>query len=432
MSRNNLIKSVNCTSCGAGLDILGGGRVIVHVCSYCGSSLDAQDNYRLLKKLGNIKRPSSPFKIGMIGNIQGVDFTIIGTLGLVERYAGNTWRWVDHQLYSATHGYAFLTVEDGHFVFTRRYRKSTSSNWISSYGVERAEYRPTVMSDGDRYEYYETSTSEVTFAEGEFNWQPELGESQTTVSMLSDQAMLSFTETKTEREVERSIYLEHDQTLSAFGAENAFLPSGVHPLQPFKAGKNAFFLKWVGLGCAAVSLVLVLILFGLSNGRTTASERLQATSLPIEIPVDIKTKDRLARIQVSGDVNNSWAYVGFSLMDPEDEPVFEAGREIERYSGKDSEGYWSEGSGSASLRFIPRQIGTYTLEIAIEEAGTWQRDGSSLTKLSVKVDEAISSPYYMVLLTAAFLIVAAVPIARSRLHHRRRWWGSDWVDEDDD
>ena len=45
------LKSVDCTSCGAGLDILGGGRVTTHICPYCGSELDAQDSYKVLRKL---------------------------------------------------------------------------------------------------------------------------------------------------------------------------------------------------------------------------------------------------------------------------------------------------------------------------------------------------------------------------------------------
>ena len=47
----------------------------------------------------------------------------IGTIEFTETYRGRTWTWIDHQLYSATHGYAWLTLEDGHPVFTRRFRR---------------------------------------------------------------------------------------------------------------------------------------------------------------------------------------------------------------------------------------------------------------------------------------------------------------------
>ncbi len=38
------VHKLNCTECGAGLDVLGGGRVKSHICSYCGAELDAQDD----------------------------------------------------------------------------------------------------------------------------------------------------------------------------------------------------------------------------------------------------------------------------------------------------------------------------------------------------------------------------------------------------
>ena len=44
MSLGPHLKSIDCTACGAGLDILGGGRVTVHICPYCGTALDALDS----------------------------------------------------------------------------------------------------------------------------------------------------------------------------------------------------------------------------------------------------------------------------------------------------------------------------------------------------------------------------------------------------
>ena len=40
-----------------------------------------------------------------------VPFTVIGTIAWVEYYAQRSWHWVDHQVYSPTHGYGWLTVE---------------------------------------------------------------------------------------------------------------------------------------------------------------------------------------------------------------------------------------------------------------------------------------------------------------------------------
>lgn len=378
MTSASSIKSINCTSCGAGLDVLGGGRVQVHVCGYCGAELDAQQNYKILKEFGDLVRPDSPFKIGMQGNIEGVSFTVIGTLGMEEHYDGRVWRWTDHQVFSPTHGYAYLSVEEGHFTFTRRLRHSTRPDWLSELNVETAETPPTVLSEGAQYTYYDTSTSEITFVEGEFNWQPEMGRRSTTITAMSGSAMLGFEQYGGEEEVAKTVYLPFAETCRSFGIEDLSSPTGIHALLPYHPGQHEGFLKWVSTAFFGVAVILAFGLSAESGGKTLISTDQNVAALPLEIPFEITEVGRLAMINVSADVNNSWAYLGMFITDPEDAPVFEAGRTVERYQGLDSEGYWSEGSGKGVVRFTPKIAGEYTLELSLDEAETWSGTGLSL------------------------------------------------------
>ncbi|WP_039019931.1 DUF4178 domain-containing protein [Halocynthiibacter namhaensis] len=433
MTRTNELKSVNCTSCGAGLDILGGGRVQVHACGYCGSVLDAQENYKVIKQYADLKRPESPFSIGMSGIIQGVEFTIIGTLGFQESWGGRRWTWTDHQLFSPTHGYAYLTVERGHLTFTRAYRKGTRPNWITSKTVEIAESRPSASSNGDRYQYYDTSTSQLTFVEGEFNWHPEIGRATMSVNMMSEDAMLAFTETTTEREVHRTIYLPFTPTCTSFGIADALAPSDVHKLMPYKAGQNEGFLRNASLIFLAVSLVLTMFLLGQSKGSHVFLERLSANDLPAELSIEISRPDQLARMSLSADVNNSWAYLDVALSDPNGDPVFEAGRTVELYRGTSSDGAWREGNKQTTISFRPKLAGAYTLEIGSSESGRWgNTSGRAFGAVTVRVTDGAATTRWMLGLMLVFAGISAYQIARPMLHSRRRWWGSDWVDEDDD
>ena len=177
MSLSAELKAVNCTSCGAGLDILGGGRVTVHICPYCGTELDALDNYRAIRQFNDIRAPGQSVpEIGMTGipvrgRIHGDRHP--AARGTLER--ARTWIWVDHQLYSPD---PRLCLADESrtaiWSFTRRYRRPV---WMSAeYRVERAEHRPKVsMPIGRTFQYYDTSTSQITFAEGEFTWSPVKG-----------------------------------------------------------------------------------------------------------------------------------------------------------------------------------------------------------------------------------------------------------------
>lgn len=432
MTRNIEISAVNCKSCGAGLDVLGGGRVVVHICPYCGSELDATENYRVLRKLEGQSRPNTPFSIGMSGQIYGIDFTVIGILAHEERWRGRTWSWVDHQLYSPTHGYAFLSIEDNHFTFSRRIRDSA---WISEGWVKTANYPPEVSLGDERFRYYETSTSKITYAEGEFTWSPKIGEASTTISAMSETAMLGFTRTNDERELEKTIYLDHAIVAQAFGIVLSRSPYRTHPLQPFRAGRNHKFITAWGAVCVAMCLVLMIII-GANQGTLTHASHYRIADFPVEIPFDVEKPVGLTKIAFEGNGLNHWSYWDIEVTDPEDTPVFETGRTVEKYAGRTSEGNWTENNNKASLAFKPNVSGTYTLSIEAPEMGTWgsvaqgARHPKDLTTLVVKVTNGHGSVFWLTCLMFIFAMVMLFPLLRQYMHHKLRWAGSDWTDED--
>lgn len=431
MTRTATLSAINCTSCGAGLDLLGGGRVTTHVCPYCGSELDANDDYRVLRTFANLDRPDSPFGIGMEGEIKGVRWTVIGTLGKVETWGRQTWRWVEHQLYSPTHGYAWLVVEDGHLVFSRRFRKQTKPGWMGPTWVETADNRPSVRLGHEIFHYYETSTAQTDFAEGEFTFAPKQGQKITTVSAMSKTAMLDFSETGSEREVYRNEFLDTAQTLAGFGlAEDALRPRGIHPLKPFKTGPHSTFIRDMAI-LAAAALVLLGVFFSMRSGTLVLEDtRLSTRVLPREMTFDIANTAQLVQISLRGDPSNSWSYFLFEVLDPEAETLFEAGRTIEYYSGRDSDGAWSEGSRSASIRFRPTIPGTYTLIVDEAERGTWGSGSRNTSVIDVRVESGLSSGTYPFLAALGFGLIGFWHAGRGWVHQWRRWRGSDWSDED--
>lgn len=418
------LKSVNCTSCGAGLDVLGGGRVIVHVCPYCGAELDAQHDYAVLAQATKRPRPDTPFTLGMTGRLMDVDWTVIGTIGMTE----STWRWVEHQLYSPTHGYAWLTVENGHLTFARRMRKPSTPAFISSATVEAAEHRPSVLLDGERYAYYETSTPQISYLEGEFTWAPRMGDRTTVVSMLSESALLDYSTTGQEREVYRSVWLSPAEVNRAFGV-NLPEPHEVHPLQPFDGGAHDGFLMKASGAFAAAALVAAIVTAGATTSTILPRMTIGRTELPQTVSFDVTDTEHLVRIDLQANPDNAWLFVGFELADPEGETLFASGRSMEFYSGTDSEGSWTEGNRSASLLFRPAVPGTYEATFDEIETELWSM-GTEPQGFSVSATEGVRKPLWLVLLAAGFGLIAAAPFGLRFLHRKRRLAGSDWSDED--
>lgn len=424
------LAAVSCPNCGVGLKVLGGGRVVTHVCTHCGTQLDTIENYRKLRTFANLRRPNTPFAIGATGRILGLEWTIIGILGQTERSGGQTWTWVDHQLYSPTHGYVWLTLEDGHLTLTRRYRGALRPGWLSVMAVEMAENPPVVTAEGTNYKYYETAASEVTFAEGEFTWAVGVGDKTTTITLMSNDAMISLSETGAEREVERTVYLPQAETCAAFGVA-ALNPYHMHPLKPLLAGPNAGFVQTLGLACAGICMILSLIFTGMTGTTALPPQRIPHSALPTELSFEITDTRGLTTLYLQADVDNSWAWVEATLSDPQGAPVFTAGREVDFYNGTDSDGYWTEGSPSTQISFHPEMPGEYTLELDVPEGGLNEDvSGPRLSTLTVSILNGGTAPFWTLLAALVFAGIGGFQFARAYLHNRARWAGSDWSDED--
>jgi hypothetical protein len=244
--------------------------------------------------------------------------------------------------------------------------------------------------------------------------------------------MLGFTDTGREREIERSRYLPQDETFTSFGAKPEYLPNRVHPLQPFKSGKNHYFLRNVAAACAGLAVISLLAVKANEDRSTVLSSRsFDVASLPQEVSFDITDIDKLSSLTLTTDVNNSWAWLEVSLFGPDGAPLFEAGREVGFYQGRDADGAWTEGSRSTEILFRAKQPGRHTAEFSVTEKGIWRgRNAKEISRLSVTADEGRSSIFWLLLSALAFGLLFAWKTAKPLFHHKARWRGTDWTEEE--
>lgn len=422
MTRAGGLSSINCTQCGAGLSVLGGGRVLTQVCGYCGSVLDAQDNYKILTSIGKRDHPISPVKIGMTLIHQGVDFTVIGTIGKVERWKGGMARWVEHQVFSPTHGYAWLSWEEGHFTFSRKLRDFDMGQWVTVAGVESAENPPVRHYRGKRYRYYETSTAEIDFMEGEFNWIPELGETVTAISLLGPDGMLTLREGKTEKEAELTTLLPREDVARQMGLS---LPPGAeprHPLTPYRPLPDEGFLGWA-LGVSALVAFALALVFGLIAGpRVLDRQQVQIGAAPVSFPFEITNAAQMASLRFDTDVSNDWVVIGTQITGPDGGTLVEGARLVEYYSGRDSDGSWSEGNRRSTLRFRPETAGTHQITLV-------RADGTGGSAMNVRINEGAPTTFWLFIAGALFVIGWIYLKARRAIHEKMRFAGGDWHEE---
>lgn len=414
--------AINCTQCGAGLEVLGGGRVRAHVCGYCGAELDAQDKYKVLRQFKDMKRPTSPFQVGMEGEIDGVHMVVIGTVGREEVHGGRSWNWVNHQLYSPTHGYAWLTWEDGNVVFTRKTRRVPSPSFISEHKIENSESRPTVRLDDRIYTYFSSGSSRITFVEGEFNWIPEMGDRNKYVSLTCSDEMLSIAEGKGEREYELTTLPDRDTIFTSFGIDAGEWPSPtrIHPLATFKRSENSAFARNLAFACSALCLILAIVMLMLGDRIAGDTARVGDA---LKVPFVVSDASRLVQVELSANVDNSWAGLEAEIVDENDEAVFSFERGVEYYHGYD-DGYWTEGSQASSV-YLRLAAGKYVLNASMAEA-----DRNRLpSQFGVQVWEGVVSSFWLWIGFVVFLLIGISFLVQRFWHHSRRMSGSDWDDE---
>lgn len=420
------MKSVNCTSCGAGLSVLGGGRVVSQVCGYCGAVLDTQDNYKVVDSIGKREHPDSPISIGMTMMFQDVEFTVIGTLGVVEKYRGQVWKWVEHQIFSPTHGYMWLNVEEGSLTFTRKVRDFNMGHWLSSATVERSEMPPTRSYRGQNFRYYDTSVTQIDFMEGEFNWIPKLGEKKEVVSLLGPDAMLSLVKSSSEREVEVTKLLPRAQTAKDMGFDVAALGAigARHPLEPYTPMAEEGLLRKVLAAVAVIAGVLGLAFWFSGGHEVFASPYVAVTQLPQTFEFQIDNTAQLALVEFETTFNNQWASLGTEIRGPDGAVVVAGVRTVSYYSGRSGGESWSEGNRRNSLRFRPTEAGTYTASLAQTEASN-PANGT----VSLQVNQGKPTGFWVfglaIIAALGWLCVAG----RSAMHTKRRFSGSDWTDD---
>ena len=148
---SNILKSINCVSCGVALPVLGGHKVKTVICSYCGAMMDRHDDLKLLQHYRDMPRPSGPLNLGASGALNGVQQTVIGVVGVHTHIEGETYRWTDYQLYSPTHGYSWLTWNDGHAIHSRKVRGDFPS-MESRYRKEGIDAMNRTFSFFEKYE----------------------------------------------------------------------------------------------------------------------------------------------------------------------------------------------------------------------------------------------------------------------------------------
>jgi len=410
------IQALTCPNCGGSIDILGGGRQVLSLtCKYCGTVLDAEDDYKILTQFKKVNIPSSPFRIGMKGKIKDIEFTIIGMVTYSCTIGKTTGEdtWIDFMLFSPTHGYAWLSYEDGTLVFSRRTRSIPSHNMAALSPRNKLDF------EGKTYTFYEAYVAYVTFVQGELTWVARKNDRVHIFEAIRAPFGLTLERTKYESEFSISEYLEAEAVYQSFGISSESSES-FHPLRPFSAPRAKAF-SIVSAIFMGLSVVIILFIFIFNSGKLIREDAFSSRSRQIEFHID--KPEHLVELDISSSVDNSWVYYDISVIDVQNEEVYSLAKEISYYHGYEGGESWSEGSRDANAYFKVPKAGDYLLLFNAPEnkRGIYTR---------VLIKENVTRSSYFVGLFFFFLLGVSIYLIQYRSYQSKLW--KHLRDDDDD
>lgn len=359
-------RAIACPSCGGSIEIKAAGLTVSVGCPYCGSLLDvAHPDVSVITTYdGIIAQLAIP--LGKRGTLFGTQWEAIGAL---VRSDGE-YEWNEFLLFNPYAGYRWLVLSDGEWQF----------------GTPLLD-RPVPVGRGavqwfgqrldQDYEPEPTTTDQVI---GEFYWRVKSGDTvqATTYSRANDSLSAEYSED--EVNWTHLVPISGNEVALAFGIEAAASPafssSGGFKLEGLSDLPKMF---WMAAGTVFASL-LVMIMFNAGTASIRQSVNVAIDGPEISQTIGTITIDRAyqpVRVNLdAGSFDNRWIDVDARLVDRATQRAINANGVVERYSGRDSDGDWSEGSNSNSVSFSSVPRGTYDIVVDLS-AHTWNGSSSN-------------------------------------------------------
>ncbi len=427
------VRKVNCTSCGAPLELKGGPRTRTLVCEYCDSALDATDpNLSLIWKAKDQRRhkvpPSVP--LGSVATFDEVEWECIGYLRRSVTYEGVIYPWSEYLLYNRFHGYRWLNESNGHFSLMEGIQKLPGQGSTPVARPTQAD----ITWEGQDFKHFQSAQARVDYLAGEFYWRVRVGDPAVNHDFVHPPELLSMEATDRGVVWSRGLYLTGQEVWRAFGLEGRPpLTAGVAPNQPNPYQEDRVATWRLSKILVALAFLLCFVHCGASmtrkNSFTKNFQYMDYAKSRVEVtePFQLKGRTSNVKVEVESQLSNRWAFYNLALVNEKTKKAFNFGIENYRYSGDDKR------RKSVTLPSVPS--GTYYLTWNVESGTTGPAEKTKPPppgraprpvfsyRVSVKRDVPMWGWFWLLMI--ALLIPPMMTTVRYNGIETRRWSESD-------
>jgi Zn-finger nucleic acid-binding protein len=344
-------------------------------------------------------------------------------------YGSWTEYWDEFLLYSPEKGFAWLVREDGHYTLER-----TTTVRPQGYTSLVPQKRDVRFGD-ERFQVYDRGRAVLDEAEGETPWIAKPGDLFESAELIAPPKMVTIEKSKGEVEHFYGEYLEPEEVWKGFKLKgDPPERHWVHGAQPNVETEFTRQSKWWTLLFALAFAGLLAGAF-LSHGPSgsPAMEQNARAAFPepfVSKPFKIEKARTVCRLDTHASLDNEWYWLGIEVIDDKGNFAGEFSVQMEHYHGRDSEGRWTEGDGSASALFVVDEPGTYRFRI-LGEGGRSSGSKSFNRPFSLRVTrDYVPLRYY--LLGFVFCFLAAWWLFDKKWAFERMRWSEVIEDDDDD
>ena len=414
------VRSLTCPSCGAAITLRALAWTRNVACESCGAVLDARDpNLAVLDSFGKAVRVSPAIPLGTRGQWRGAPYEVIGFQVRKIVVDDVPYFWREYLLFNPYHGFRYLTEYDGHWNDVVALRVVPTD---TSQGGDRG-----VMADGRFYRHFQSARAVTSYVLGEFPWEVRAGDAVASRDYVAPPFLLSAEESKDEVAWSLGEYVAGAEVWRAFKVPGTPPPArGVFANQPSPWASAASMWRSFGALALAAALLMLLRLVTADNRDVHRGNYLfhrpdTAATIFVTPSFDLAGGPANVRIDTDTDLDNSWVFLDFALINESTGAAYDFGREVSYYHGIDSGERWSEGSRHDAVRIANVPDGRYFLRV--EEEGPAADLRIVAGTLRVRRDVPSVLPFLLA------LVALVIPPGFLALQHRAfetaRWAESD-------
>ncbi len=388
------------------------------VCEACGSALKLDEAET--RVVGKNKGATPPFtlEVGHSVELEGTTYQVMGRLYYVEIDEGLEYPSMEYILHEPEKGYLWLSEENGHFTISWPLHIAAAMPPIKTTGKK-------VRVGKDLYSLFEWGKVTLRWVDGAIPWTATVGEKTRYTHLIKPPDYVDQEITGREAELFQGRYVPREE-MEAACPEGVVLPParGIYSCQPYTVPAWMRGLGIIGSVFLILNIVLLIWSIQADKSNVVLLQKIaynQYSKEHLSKGFVVPTDNCVLRLSGSSPLSNSWLALDFAVVDANDRVLSEFWDEASYYTGRDSEGRWSEGSRSFSTYLKVKEAGDYRL-LVHAKGGSSYRGPPRKEPVTLKLESEVTIWYYFIL-----PILLSIPMVLSGLIHRKLYESKRWA-----